>query len=143
MSGYIFTLNEEAVCWKNFKQYTVVDSVCEAEYIAASDAAKEAMWLQKFIIELRVVPFIDSPILLYCDSSNAIAQAKEPKSYHRTKYILRRYHLVREIMNRGDVELQKIDGKENLTDPFTKALGVMEFEDYKSKMDIRYRINWL
>ena len=100
----------------------MTDSVCKAEYIAVSDAAKEAVWLQKFIIMLRVIPSIDDPVLLYYDRSSAIAQMKESKSYHRTKYILHRYHLVQEIVNRGDIELQKIDGKENLADPFTKAL---------------------
>ena len=52
VSGYIFTLNGGAICWKSSKQHTVADSVCEAEYIAASDAAKEAVWLRKFINEL-------------------------------------------------------------------------------------------
>ena len=41
VSGYIFILNDRAVCWKNFKQHTVADLVCEAKYIAISDAAKE------------------------------------------------------------------------------------------------------
>ena len=45
MSNYIFTLNGEAICWKSFKQHTVTDSVCKMEYIAASDAVKEAVWL--------------------------------------------------------------------------------------------------
>ena len=39
MSGYVFTLNGGAVCWKSFKQHTVVDSVCKVKYNAASDAA--------------------------------------------------------------------------------------------------------
>ena len=73
VSGYLFILNGGTICWKNFKQYTVADSVCEAEYITISDAAKEAVWLQKFIDELRVVPPVDGPILLYCDSTGAIA----------------------------------------------------------------------
>ena len=83
----------------------MADSVCEAEYIAASDATKEVVWLRKFIIELEIIPSIDGPVLLYCDSSNAIAQMKEPKSHHRTKHVLRHYHLVWEIMNRDDIEL--------------------------------------
>ena len=45
MSSYVFILNRGAICWKSFKQHTVADSVCEAEYITVSDAAKEAMWL--------------------------------------------------------------------------------------------------
>ena len=40
-------------------------------------------------------------------------------------------------MDRGDVDLQKIDRKENLIDPFIKALAVKEFEDHKSKMGIQ------
>ena len=121
----------------------MADSVCEVEYIAASDAAKEAVWLQKFIIELGVVPSINGPVLLYCDSSSAIAQVKEPKSHHRTKHILCRYHLVREIVNRGDIKLQKINEKENLADPFTKTLRIKEFDDFKWKMGIRYCSEWL
>ena len=45
VSGFIFTLNGGAICWKSSKQHTVADSVCEAEYVAASDAAKEAVWI--------------------------------------------------------------------------------------------------
>ena len=87
--------------------------------------------MKKFITKLRVVSFLDGPILLYCDSTGAIAQAKELKSHHKIKHILRCYHLVREIMDRGDIKLKKIDEKENLADPFTKALGIKEFDDHK------------
>ena len=142
MSGFIFTLNGRAVCWKNSKQHTVTNSVCEAEYVAASDAAKEVVWLRKFITELGVAPSLVGPVLLYCDSSGAIAQAKEPKAHQRTKHILCLYHLIQENMDRGDVDLQKIDGKENLADPFTKALDVKEFDDYRWKMGIRYHADW-
>ena len=45
-------------------------------------------------------------------------------------------------MERGDIDLRKIDGKENLADPLTKALGVKEFDDYRMKMGIRYHANW-
>ena len=51
------------------------------EYITASDAAKEAVWLKKFITELGVASSIDGPVLLYCDSTRAIAQAKELKAH--------------------------------------------------------------
>ena len=109
----------------------MVDFICEAKYIAALDAAKEAVWLWKFISELEVTLFIDGLVLLYCDSSSAIAQAKEPKSYHCTKHVLCCYHLMRAIMNRGDIELQNIDGKKILADPFTKALRIKEVDDFK------------
>ena len=73
MSDYIFILNSGVICLKSFKQYIMADSICEMEYITASDTAKEAVWLRKFIDELRVAPSIDGPILLYCDNTGAIA----------------------------------------------------------------------
>ena len=99
--------------------------------------SKKVVWLQKFLDELGVVPTLGGPILVYYDSTRAIVQVKELKFHHRTKHILRHYHLVWEIIERGDVELQKIDGKDNMADPFTKALRIKEFDEHKWKMDIR------
>ena len=93
-------------------------------------------WLLKFINKLGVAPSLDSLVLLYCDSTGVIAQAKGPKAHQRTKHILHRYHLVREIMERDDIDLQNIDEKENMADPYTKALRIKEFDNYKGKMGI-------
>ena len=57
-SGWVFTLSGGAVTWKSSKQETVADSTCESEYIAASEASKEAIWLKNFIGDLGVVPAI-------------------------------------------------------------------------------------
>ena len=85
----MFCLNGVAISWKSSKQGTVADSMTEAEYIALSDAAKEAVWIKKFVTELGVVPSIVNPVELYCDNNGAIAQAKEPRSHQRSKHILR------------------------------------------------------
>jgi hypothetical protein len=45
----------------------------EAEYTAASEAAKEVVWIRNFVSELGVVPSTSSPMDLYCDNSGAIA----------------------------------------------------------------------
>ena len=76
----------------------IVDYTTEGEYITASDAAKEAIWIQKFINELGVVPNIADPVHLYCDNNGTIAQAKEPRSHQRSKHVLRKYHIIREII---------------------------------------------
>ena len=76
----------------------MANSIYEAEYVAASNTIKKAVWLQKFIDKLGVVPSLDGLVPLYYDDTGAIAQAKEPKSHHHTKHILRRYHLIREII---------------------------------------------
>ncbi|CAA0811089.1 cysteine-rich RLK (RECEPTOR-like protein kinase) 8, partial [Striga hermonthica] len=123
MSGYLFTLNGAAVSWKSSKQETISDSTTEAEYIAASDAAKEVVWIRNFIQGLGVVPSVVDPIMIYCDNNGAIAQAKEPRSHQRSKHIMRRYHLIREIIGRGDVVMERVDSAENIADPLTKPLS--------------------
>jgi hypothetical protein len=79
-SGYVFTINRGAVSWKSSKQETVADSTTEAEYIAASEAAKEGVWIRKLLSELGVFSSVSSPLDLYCDNNGAIAQAKEPRN---------------------------------------------------------------
>ena len=54
-------------------------------------------------------------------TNGAIAQAKEPRSHQKSKHILMRYHLIREIIVRGDVQVCKIPGESNVADPLTKA----------------------
>ena len=48
-SGYVFTLNGGAIVWKSFKQNIVADFTTEAEYIVASKASKQAVWITKFL----------------------------------------------------------------------------------------------
>ena len=50
----------------------------EVEYIAASKAAKEAVWLKNFLMDLEVVPSTQLAITLFCDNSGAVANSKEP-----------------------------------------------------------------
>ena len=47
-SGYVFTFGGGAISW-SVKQSSIADSTMEAEYIAASEAAKEAVWPRNFL----------------------------------------------------------------------------------------------
>ena len=143
ISGYVFTLNNGAVSWKSTKQQTVADSTTEAEYIAVSEAAKEAVWMKKFITELGVIPEIENPVPLYYDNTGAVAQAKEPRAHHKSKHILRRFHLVREIVERQEVCINRVDTKNNIADQFTKALPQREFDRHLESMGLRHKGDWL
>jgi len=136
-SGYMFCLNGGAVTWKSSKQSTIADSTTEAEYIAAAEAAKEAVWMKGLLEELRVVPSISDPVDLYCDNNGAIAQAKEPRSHQKSKHIMRRFHLIREIIQRGDVKMCKVPSKENVADPLTKPLPLAAHEGHVRSMGMR------
>ena len=82
-SGYVFTLGGVAVSWRSIKQSCITDSTMEVEYVAASEAAKEVVWLRKFLMELKVIAKAVDPMILYCDNSGAIAQAKEPRNHRK------------------------------------------------------------
>ncbi|WJX77490.1 hypothetical protein P8452_60793 [Trifolium repens] len=102
------------VGWKSSKQETVVDSTTEAEYIAASTAAKEAVWIKKFITELEVVPSIVDPISLYCDNND-----------------------------RGDVKICKVPTLDNIADPLTKPLAQLKHDGHTRSMGIKVMPDWL
>nr|GEU93825.1 retrotransposon protein, putative, Ty1-copia subclass [Tanacetum cinerariifolium]GEV00578.1 retrotransposon protein, putative, Ty1-copia subclass [Tanacetum cinerariifolium] len=74
---YVFILNGGVVDWKSAKQSSFATSSAEAEYIAAFDASKEAVWVRKFISGLGVVSTIEKPIIMYCDNTGAITIANE------------------------------------------------------------------
>ena len=137
----MFCLNGGAISWKSSKQDTVVDSTTEAEYTAVSEVAKEAVWIKKLITRLGVVPSISNPMDVFCDNNGAIVQAKEPRSHQRSKHILRRFHLIREIVDRGDVKIWKVSTNDNVADPLTKPLPQAKHESHIRSMGIRYLLD--
>ena len=139
-SASLFICNGGTVSWKSFKQMVIADSIMEAEYIAASKAAKEAFWYKKFIMELRVMSL--DAILLYCDNNDAIALAKEPRSHQKSKHIEWRFYLIRDYLKKGYVEVKRVDSTDNVADPLTKPLGQQKIEAHLEKMGLRYVANW-
>ena len=136
-SGYVFLVNGGAVSWKSSKQETVADSTTEAEYIAASEAAKEGVWIRNFLLDLGVVPGSSNPLDVYCDNNGAIAQAKEPRQHQKNKHVLRRYHLIRQFVESGDIKLCKIHTETNVADPLTKQLPQPRHEAHMRAMGMR------
>nr|GEV56916.1 hypothetical protein [Tanacetum cinerariifolium] len=122
-TGYVFVLNGGAVDWKSAKQSIFATSSSEAEYIAAFDASKEAVWVRKFIFGLGVVPIIKEPISMYCDNTRAIAIANESGITKGARHFHAKVHYLREVIEFGDIKLEKVYIDDNLADPFTKALA--------------------
>ena len=69
LTGYIFLLNGGAVSWCSSKQSVMAGSTCEAEYIAASEAANEGVWMKEFISDLGVIPSASGPMKIFCDNT--------------------------------------------------------------------------
>ncbi|KAL0445487.1 UNVERIFIED_CONTAM: Retrovirus-related Pol polyprotein from transposon TNT 1-94 [Sesamum latifolium] len=121
--SFAFKLNGGVIAWKSSNQDTTQDSTTEAEYIAASEAAKEAIWIKNYIQELGVVPSTAEAVVIFCDNNGAIAQGKKSRSHHRFKHILRRYHLLREMVSSGDCRMDRVSSAENTADPLTEPMS--------------------
>ncbi|GJW27524.1 hypothetical protein Tco_0044399 [Tanacetum coccineum] len=75
---YVFVLNGGAVAWKSSEQSTTAMFATEAEYIVASEATMEAVWIRKFISGLGLIPTVNKPIKMFCDKSTTLLIANEP-----------------------------------------------------------------
>ena len=136
-TGYVFMINGGAVDWKSKKQSTIAMSSIEAEYIAASEAAMEAVWIRKFVSGLGVMPSISLPIKMYCDNTAAITFANEPGVMKGARHFPRRYHYVREQVDIGEINLLKVHTDDNLADQFTKALAKEKLTKFANGIRLR------
>ncbi|WRX10535.1 Reverse transcriptase [Theobroma cacao] len=97
----------------------------------------------RYQANLDVVPNIVDPIPLYCDNNGAIAQAKEPRSHQKSKHVLWRYHVIREIIGRENICIKRIPTEDNIADPLTKALSQQKHNRHVENIGIRYIDDWL
>ncbi|KAG8498692.1 hypothetical protein CXB51_005072 [Gossypium anomalum] len=125
LTGYVFTIGGCAISLKATLQTTISLSTTEAEYMAITEACKEAIWLKGLFSELNEDLQIST---VFCDSQSAIFLTKDQMFHERTKHIDIRYHFVRDIIARGDIVLRKISTHENPTDMMTKSLPITKFE---------------
>ena len=93
-TGYTFMLSGAAVSWNSKKQPTVTKSTTEAEYMALSVAAAEAIWLKGLLLEL--MPSAPDFVKIYCDNKRAVDLSKNPGFRPKTKHIGIQHHFIRE-----------------------------------------------
>jgi Reverse transcriptase (RNA-dependent DNA polymerase) len=120
VTGYVFMLGGGAVSWQAKKQTTVALSSVEAEYMAASQATKEALWWRMLLRELGTSA--TSATSLLSDSQGSIALSKNPEHHARSKHIAIRHHFVREQVAAGTIELRYISTDDMAADVLTKPL---------------------
>lgn len=118
-TGYVFTVGETAVSWFSNLQKIVSLSTTKAEYVAATEASEEMIWLQWFIGELG---WKEENSTLWSDNQSAIHLAKNSAFYARTKHIQLRYHFIRQVLEDGQLKLDKVDRSRNPVDMLTKVV---------------------
>ncbi|GKA36885.1 zinc finger, CCHC-type containing protein [Tanacetum coccineum] len=134
---YVFVMNGGAVDWKISKQSTTMMSSTEAEYIVASEAAMEAIWICKFISGLGVVPNIDRPMDMYCENTGSITIADEPGVQKDAKHFRRKYHFIREVIQEDDIRILKVHTDNNLADLFTKPMPCSKHVEHARSIRLR------
>lgn len=118
-SGYLITFAGGAVAWQSRLQKCVALSTTEAEFIAATEACKELLWMKKYVQELG---FKQDQYVLYCDNQSAIHLGKNSTFHSRSKHIDMRYHWIRNALSAKLLKLEKIHTNDNGSDMLTKAL---------------------
>ena len=120
-TAYVFIYNGGAVSWSSRRQQTVAVSTTEAEYMAASAAVREALWLKKLLGDLDIVN-VNNPIMIMSDNQGAIKLLHNPITSVRSKHIDVIYHFARERIARKEVAIEYVRTDHMLADVLTKAL---------------------
>nr|GEZ87727.1 hypothetical protein [Tanacetum cinerariifolium] len=95
----------------------------DAGYLTDADDLKSQTGYVKFISGLGVVPTIEEPISMYCDNTGAIAIANESGITKGARHFRAKVYYLREVIEFGDIKLEKVNTDDNLADLFTKALA--------------------
>ncbi|XP_075499418.1 secreted RxLR effector protein 161-like [Primulina tabacum] len=123
-SGFIFTMYGTTASWKAISQSVVALSTTESEYIALSEGIKEALWLKGMMSELVVN---QDKVVVHCDNQSAIHLSKHQVYHERSKHFDVRLHLVKDVISKGEVQMEKIDIKDSPVDIMTKPLPRSNF----------------
>ena len=120
MTGYMFSLNGGAVSWRSSRQGGVTLSSAEAEFVAASQAGQEAVYLRAL---LRGFNFVQTGATeIWEDNASCIMMSENPSNRERTRHVDTRVHYLRDLVRDGHVKLLKCAGPKNVADAFTKNL---------------------
>ncbi|KAJ8456406.1 hypothetical protein ONZ45_g18732 [Pleurotus djamor] len=134
ISGYAFIMNGGAVSWAAKRQEIVSLSTTESEYIAATHAAKEALWLRSFISQVLDIDLTTTT--LYSDNQSAIALAKDNQYHARTKHIDIRYHFIRWVIENGSLRLVFCPTDNMVADTLTKALPSPKVKHFATELGL-------
>ncbi|KMQ86503.1 retrovirus-related pol polyprotein from transposon tnt 1-94 [Lasius niger] len=120
-TGFTFQIGRSLVSWESRKQRTVALSSTEAEYMALSEAAKEAICLRSSLIELGFEKMAQATF--FCNSNGARMLAENPVHHNRSKHIDTKHHFVRDAVHRNKLTIKYVPTDEMAADALTKPLA--------------------
>ena len=132
VSGSVFLLANCAVSWTSSSQKRVAVSTTEAEYYAAFWGAKQCMFLRQLLQDLCFS--LDGATPLLGDNRGCVLMANNPGARKRTKHIRYKYHMVRELVEEGDISVNRVPKEVQLADIFTKNVDARSLQTMRSDM---------
>lgn len=137
VAGHCFSMGSGMLSWSSKKQKTIADLTCAAEYMAASEAGRELVWLRTLLRELGFEPSHATPLL--CDNSAAVLLCGDQAFHNRVKHLDVKYHWIRERVENGELIVGHIASSGNVADILTKALPGPQFLTLRGCLGIRQR----
>ncbi|GKE45824.1 hypothetical protein Tco_1473108 [Tanacetum coccineum] len=133
-SGHMFSLGSGAISWSSKKQEVVALSSGEAEYIAVTSAACQAVWLRRLLNDLHKEQ--QGSTIILCDNKATIAMTKNPAFHNRTKHIDIRYHFIRTLAAKGEIVLKYCGTKEQVADVLTKSISIAQHAYLRKRLGV-------
>ena len=107
------------------------------KFTACFEAMGQAIWLKKFVPDLKVVDRIDKPLKMYCYNQPAVFYAHNNKLSNVTKTIDIKYYVVKDKIQDHTISLEHIRTKDMLADHLTKGLPPNVFKEHLAGMGLR------
>jgi hypothetical protein len=134
-TGYVFLTAGGAVTWKSKKQTVIALSSTEAEYVALSEAGREACWLRNLYGELGFPQ--GAPTIIKGDNEGSVILTKNPQFHQRSKHIAIRHHWVRDLVKTNVLDIQDCRDPEQTADVLTKALLRPKHAQHREEMGVK------
>lgn len=134
-TGVIVKYGSGSISWSSHKQQAVALSTTEAEYMAASHAAKEIIWMKTLFGEMLNITNV--PTTLFLDNQSAINLIKNPVYHKRTKHIDVRYHHLRDQYEEKVFMLEYVESKDQQADILTKPLPRTSFQYQRKSIGVQ------
>jgi len=132
--GYAFSLGSGIFSLASKKQATVAQSTAEAEYVAATEATSQAIWLRRILKDMGEKQ--SGPTTINCDNKSTITMTKNHVHHSRTKHIAIKYHFIREAETNMEIRLEYCPTEDQIADTFTKVLPRPRFELLRTMLGV-------
>ena len=132
VTGYLMALNGGPIAWKAARQGGVTLSSSEAEFVAASQAGKEVLYLRALLKGFSCPQ--QKPTEIWEDNASCIMMSENPTNRERSRHVDVRVHFLRDMVRDGAVKLLKCAGTQNVADALTKSLPKPAFHKHREFM---------